>query len=361
MQIHRILLTSLIALNCALPAQARTPPSQFYRQTNFVSLKAGGRRDKQLINPWGIAFTRGTFIWITDNNAGVSTLYNAHGRKQKLVVTIPTPANDTDPPAPTGIVVNPNALKGTSSDFGGALFVFSTENGTLATWKETDNAMATLAVDNSAKGAIYKGLALAATNTGDRLYATNFGKGVVEVYDTDFNQLTVAGGFADADIPSNFSPFGIQNIDGNLFVTYAEPDGSGDEINGTGNGFVDKFDTDGNLLQRFAAHGQLNSPWGVALAPTNFGPLSNLILVGNFGDGAINAYDANTGAFVNQVKDRKGNVIANPGLWALTFGDGKIGSTNELFFTAGGADQSTGVFGALHLGTLMSGTGGGPY
>lgn len=355
---RRIVLTCLIAIGLVAPAGAAT--HQFYKQQNLVHGGAAAK-DPNLINPWGISFGPGTFIWISDNNGGVSTLYTATGQKQSLVVTIPGPGG-TGKGAPTGTVFNPNNSLSMTPEFGGAIFMFVTEGGTIAAWDLPDNTLATTAVDNSASGAVYKGMTLGHNATGDKLYATNFGNGTVEVYDTSFHRVTVSGGFADATIPAGFWPFGIQNIEGNIWVTYALPDGTGDEMNAPGNGFVDEFDSDGKLLMRLAPKGQLNSPWGLALAPANFGPLSNMLLVGNFGDGKINAYDPGTGAFVNVVRGRGGKPVVNPGLWALVFADGSVGATDELFFTAGGKKQNKGLFGDFTVGTATGGgMGGGGY
>ena len=365
MNVSRILISTALVFSLAMPAYAKKTPAASYRQVTLTTL-AGGKgttKDTFLINPWGMAFAPGTAIWIADNNAGVTSLYRPNGKifKQLPFVTIPTPAAVAGPSAPTGAIVNlKSTLFGSNApEFGDAAFLFATENGTVAAWNESDGTQATLAIDNSASGAVYKGLVIADDGTGDRLYLTNFSQGTIEVYDTGFHPVKETGSFADAAIPNTFSPFGIVAINGNLWVTYAIPNAARtDEINGPGNGFVDIFTPEGTLLSHFAANGSLNSPWGIALAPSNFGTLSNDVLVGNFGDGKINAYDLN-GHFISTLNDKTGNPIVNLGLWALNFGDGVVGKTNELFFTAGGTDQNTGSFGALSpMSPASSGVGG---
>jgi uncharacterized protein (TIGR03118 family) len=207
--------------------------------------------------------------------------------------------------------------------------------------------------DRSGVGAIYKGLALATTAAGDRFYATDFHNGRVDVFDATFNLVTSAGAFVDADLPSGYAPFGIQTIGSRIFVTYAKQDAdAADEIHGQGRGFVDVFDTSGSLLARVAQHGQLDAPWGLALAPANFGGFSGDLLVGNFGDGQINAYaETAPGKFEHrgELRGSDGKSISIDGLWALQFGHGSAnnGPTNTLFFTAGPNDESDGLFGSI--------------
>ncbi|MGO9605430.1 MAG: TIGR03118 family protein [Candidatus Binataceae bacterium] len=360
MQTRRILFACLMTLAVAVPVRAAmmtngSTTKSFYVQTNFDGFGvAAKKKDKYLINPWGLAFGPGTAIWIADNNSGLATLYTSSGKLLKPIVTIPPPSGKSGPAAPTGVVFNPR-----QSEFGGSLFIFCTEDGTISTWNQSNGSMAQLAVDNSAKNAVYKGIALGTNASGDLLFVADLNNAVVTVFDTNFDEVTVPGGFVDPNLPANFSPFGITNINGNLYVSYAMPDSARtDEVNAAGNGFVDVFDTDGNLIRRLISNGALNSPWGMALAPSNFGSLSGALLVGNFGDGHINAFDPTTGAPVGQLTGMKGQVLVVGGVWSLVFGDGSVGATNTLFFTGGPNNQADGIFGTFTLKTVKSGMGG---
>jgi uncharacterized protein (TIGR03118 family) len=333
-----------------------------YLQTNLVSdiPHLARHTDPNLMNPWGITISPDGNIRVSDNGTGLSTVYTSHGTARGPVVTIPPPPDS--PPgttaAPTGNVLN------TTSDFviraghrsGPATFVFATEDGTLSGWSpEVNRTNAILTVDNSASGAVYKGLALGRNGQGNFLYATNFHAGTVDVFDTHFHQVHLAGSFIDPQLPPppigdpGFAPFGIQNIGGNLFVTYALQNAEQhDDVAGPGNGFVDVFDTNGHLLRRFASHGTLNSPWGMVVAPDDFGPFSHALLVGNFGDGRINAFNRTTGAFRGQLADPAGEPITIDGLWGLTFSKRREeDDANTLFFAAGINDEADGLLGTL--------------
>jgi uncharacterized protein (TIGR03118 family) len=329
-----------------------------YLQTNLVSDLPGvaNTTDPNLVNPWGIVASSGSPFWINDNGAGLSTLYNGSGTPQSLVVTIPPPAGGTPPAAPTGIVVN------TTSDFmvssggktGTAAFIFATEDGTISAWSPKVNATnAILEIDNSTVGlgAVYKGLALGNDSiNGNRLFATNFRAGTVDVFDKNFKAVKLgATAFQDPTLPAGFAPFGISNIGGKIFVTFAmQDDAKHDDVAGPGNGFIDVFDTNGTLLQHFASGGDLNSPWGLAMAPGNFGTFSGDLIVGNFGDGVIHAFNLTTGAEVGQLQDVNGNAVRIDGLWGLDFGNGaSAGPKNTLFFTAGINAERNGLFGSL--------------
>ena len=328
-----------------------------YVQTNRVSDGAisATTTDPNLVNSWGLAFFPGAPFWIADNGTGVSTLYDGLGIPEPagapLVVTIPAPAGGAS--APTGIVANTTLTQFMlPQSKQPALFLFDTEDGTISGWNLADGAKAELAVDNSQggspTGAVYKGLALGANANGVFLYATNFRAGTVDVFDSTFQPATLSGSFKDANIPSGFAPFGIANINGNLFVTYAMQDSAKhDDVAGPGNGFVDVFDTSGNLIERFAAHGKLNSPWGVTVAPFNFGRFSTNILVGNFGDGTINAFETDDGDFRGQLSDPSRKTIVIDGLWALEFGGALNSDPGTLYFTSGPNKESNGLFGSL--------------
>jgi len=340
----------------------------FYQQTNLVSDIAGVAlfTDTNLVNPWGLSHSSTSPWWISDNGTGLTTLYNGNGRKfpvgSPLVVTIAPPAGGTSA-APTGNIFNP--VNGTNPDdfvvsengkSGPSIFMFATEDGTISGWNPgVDLTHTILAVDRSAvgAGAVYKGLAFGQSGVDDFIYATNFRFGAVEQFDANFNLVR---SFTDPQLAKTcplpnqcFAPFGIQNIGGNLYVTFALQDAAHhDDAHGPSRGFVDVFDTNGNLVKRLISRGALNSPWGLALAPPNFGQFSNDLLVGNFGNGHINVFDPNSGALLGQLKNSKGLIIAINGLWGLAFGNGQTaGPTNALFFTAGINDEADGLFGKI--------------
>jgi uncharacterized protein (TIGR03118 family) len=306
--------------------------------------------DTNLVNPWGIAFSSTSPFWISDNHAGVSTLYNTVGTPSPLIVTIPPPPGGSPPAAPTGIVFNGTAGFTVASN-ASARFIFSTEDGTIVGWNAGANGV--IKVDNSTNGTIYKGLAIAKNGTNMLLYATDFHNGKVDVFDSNYNPVTLAGNFTDATIPTGYAPFGIEPVNGKLFVTYALQDSDQhDDVGGPGHGFVNVFDTSGQLVQRFASSNVLNSPWGIALAPIGFGPFAGALLVGNFGDGAINAFDASNGTWLGVLKDSSGNPILKQGLWTIKFGNGgNGGDVHTLYFTAGiagpGAVEDHGLFGSI--------------
>jgi len=326
-----------------------------YIQHNLVSDLPGlaSNRDPNLLNPWGIAFGGTGPFWIADNHSGYSTVYNSTGAVQSLVVMIPPPAGGTPPAAPAGIVFNSttNFIVATNA----AKFIFSTEDGTISAWSGGTNAV--LKVDNSASNTVYKGLALGRASGSNYLYATDFHNGQVDVFDSGFAPVTWPGAFTDPGIPTGFAPFGIEPLGTNLVVSYALQDDVGmDDVPGMGNGFVDLYDTQGNLIKRLVSNGVLNSPWGMTVAPASFGLLGGQLLVGNFGDGTINAFDPVSGTLVGTLKDTNGAPIANPGLWDLKFGNGGSGgATNMLYFTAGiaagGELEDHGLFGSLALET----------
>lgn len=323
-----------------------------YKQTNLVSDGAvqAPTTDPHLKNPWGIAAIPGSPFWVSDNGTGVSTLYDGKGNIVPLTVTIPPPAGS--PPGtlatPTGIVWNPNARQFLLAPMQPAVFIFATEDGTISAWNPaTSPTSAVLKVDNSGSGAIYKGLALATNSSGVFLYATNFRNGTVDVFDSTFKPATLSGSFSDPTIPAGYAPFGIDFIDGNLFVSYALQDAAKeDDVKGPGHGFVDVFDTDGHLIRRFASRGRLNSPWGMVRAPLDFGGFGTRILIGNFGDGRISAFSS-YGDFRGQLRDSSRKPITIDGLWGLIFGTGAAASSNTLYFTAGVNDEADGLFGSL--------------
>jgi uncharacterized protein (TIGR03118 family) len=352
------LLCASVCLTAAFPGcnsatmQPQTQASGF-QQTNLVSDTAGtaAHTDPRLINPWGIAFQPDKPFWIANNNGGSAKVFDASGSAvAPLAVAIPTPPADTAAATPTGIIANPIAedfqLLGTP-----AQFLFATEDGTISTWATVNGTIPTtalLAIDHSAAGAVYKSLAILTPQCcREFLAVANFQSGLIETFDVDFNLLAPAGNFTDPTLPANYAPFNIQPIGNQVFITYAVQDAAKhDPVPGPGNGIVDIFDQEGNFVRRFASNGPLNAPWGVTQATANFGPFSNNILIANFGDGTINAFDPTTGNFQGQLKDATGTVIVNPGLWALAFRSDAGGTPDTLYFTAGGNEQH-GLFAAI--------------
>jgi uncharacterized protein (TIGR03118 family) len=335
-----------------------------YVVTPLVSDLAGANvLDPKLKNAWGVAFTPSASpFWIADNATGLATLYDGDGTIVPLVVTIPCPphagqgSSCPQTAAPTGIVWNPTTaflVPGTTS---ASHFIFDTEDGTISAW--ASGPAATIAVDNSilpkpANGAVYKGLAFGVNVHGAFLYATNFRAGTIDVFDSSFHAVIpgtpgkIDGSFTDPHIQPGFAPFGIHNINGDLFVTYAKQNAQGhDDVAGPGNGFVDVFDTDGHLLRHFASRGPLNSPWGVAQASFAFGRFSGDILVGNFGNGRVNVFDSR-GRFIDELDDSDGKTLVIDGLWTLTLGGGAKSSPDTLYFTAGPNGETDGLFGSI--------------
>ena len=329
--------------------------------------------DANLVNPWGISESPSSPFWISDNGSSQSTLYNTAGMPQSLVVTIPTPGDLLGASGtPTGTAFNITfgtatpQFKISGFTSGGtpttqpAIFLFVTEDGTIVGWNPNVNPPGTVApfgrhaviAKDHSGSAIYKGMAVTTDSTGNAfLYATNFKSGNVEVYDGNFNPASGLpdGAFIDPKLPRNFAPFNVAVISGKVFVTYAmkEPGGN-DDVAGQGHGIVDTYDLEGNLLARFAQHGQLDSPWGMALAPSGWGELGGKVLIGNFGNGQINAFDPDSGQFVGKMRDINGQAIVIDGLWALKFGNnGNGGDPNKLYFTAGPNGEADGLFGNL--------------
>jgi len=338
--------------------------SRSYVQTNLVSDIPGlaAHTDPNLKNPWGTSVGPGSPIWISDNHAGVTTLYDGAGNPQPRIVSIPAPPSaGTDAVgAPTGQAFN--TFDPTSTDFviskngvsGPAFFLFVTEDGTIAGWNpNVDNAHAVIAVDRSTAsdaagdvGANYKGLALVNTASGKFIYAASFRFGTVDVFDSHFD---LVNSFTDPTIPAGFAPFGIHNIGGKLYVTFAKQGpGKNDDDARPGNGFVDVFAPNGDLLQRLVNRGKLDSPWAVTLAPAGFGAFGGDILVGNFGNGRISAYDPTTGELQGELSTSGGGPITIDGLWGLRFAPATPGAgPNTLFFTAGLNDEADGLFGTI--------------
>ena len=300
----------------------------------------------------------GSPFWISDNGMGVSTLYSVPGSGPPSVMKVPLtvtidPAAGAASSAPTGQVFNVSPGTGFTIAGKKAVFLFDSEDGAISGWNPAfgTGSTAIVAVDHGSPdpslNAVYKGLAISTLN-GGTLYATNFRAGTVEAYDTNFNP-TLTGEFVDPNLPAGFAPFNDKVLNGELYVTYAKQDAAKhDDVAGLGNGFVDIFNLDGTLNKRLVSNGLLDSPWGLAIAPSSFREFAGDLLVGNFGNGWINAYDPTTGMFEGTLDGSNGNPLSIDGLWALTIGNGGSGgSLNTLYFTAGPDGESHGLFGAL--------------
>ncbi|MBO0719546.1 MAG: TIGR03118 family protein [Blastocatellia bacterium] len=352
---NRIVLTLFLLMSLVLPLVADNSHPNEYHVRNLVSdgsVKAD-HTDPNLINGWGVASSPTSVVWVAANGTGKATLFDGQGNPQTLVVTVPSAAGGETPGKPTGMVFNnlgDFAVQRVGVTPASSVFLFASEDGTISGWAPSvDPTNAILAVNNSASEAIYKGLAQATNGEGKFLYATDFHNNKIDVFDSNFKQVTLSGSFQDHGIPKGFAPFGIQNLNGNLYVTYAKQDEAAeDNVSGVGLGFVDIFDANGNLIRRVASGGALNAPWGMAIAPADFGVFSNRLLIGNFGDGLINAFDVATGEFLGQLDDDNGKPIMIDGLWGMIFGNGLHGQpTNVLFFAAGPNDESGGLYGRI--------------
>jgi len=363
---------TLITMGAAVAPAGASPTggqNSAFVQVNLVSNLPGVAplTDADLVNAWGLAASPGTDqapgspLWVSDNGSDKATLYNngTAATVSKVGLTV-----DVTGAAPTGQVfntdTNPNdfVVTDASGHSGRALFIFDTENGTIDGWSPgvgvasgatPPSKVTEVARDNGAN-AVYKGLAIAQASDGHTyLYATNFRSGRVEAYDSTFTPVELPGGlFVDPKLPTGYGPFGIQEIGGQLYVSFAEQDAAlHDDVAGQGNGFVDVFTNDGAFVKRLITRGQLNSPWGLALAPAGFGKFGGDLLVGNFGDGNINVYNPNNGARVGDLRQPNGRPIVIDGLWGLRFGNGNAAKTGELIFSAGPNHESDGLLGKI--------------
>jgi uncharacterized protein (TIGR03118 family) len=332
------------ALVAASPLAAAERNS--YTVTPLVSDQPGVavHTDPNLVNAWGLTASGTSPWWVSDNGTDLSTLYRGDGTPQALVVQVDG--------GPTGTVFNPTT--GFLLPTGGkAAFLFDSEDGIVRAWNGAQGTTAIVVKDRSDVGAIYKGLAIADTAAGPRLYAADFHNARIDVFDGSFG--LVPGGFEDSSLPAGYAPFNVQTIGDRIFVAYAKQDEAAeDEVAGQGAGFVGAYDLAGNLLGRVAQHGQLNAPWGLALAPEGFGRFGGDLLVGNFGDGQINAYEElPNGHFAHrgELRGSDDKPLTIDGLWALRFGNGvNAGPTGTLFFTAGPDEETHGLFGSITAG-----------
>ncbi len=320
-------------------------------QTNLLSNGSvpAANVNADVVNPWGVSYSPTGPFWISDNGNGLSTLNNGSGVfNTGLIVQIPSASGPQNTSSPTGQVFNSVSTAFMLSNAAPARFIFATEQGTIAAWN--GGTTATTMVNNAASGAVYKGLAEATTPTGSTLlYAANFNSGHIDVFNSSFGSTSVPGGFLDPNLPAGYAPFNIQKLGNILYVTFAQQDPTKqNEVAGAGKGYVDAFDLNGNLLGRIASGGVLNAPWGLDIAPTTFGAYAGDLLVGNFGDGTIDAFNPVTDQFIGQLLAPDGNILSIDGLWALINGNGgNAGSTANVYFTAGPNGETGGLFGSL--------------
>jgi uncharacterized protein (TIGR03118 family) len=328
-----------------LAALGTAAHAEGFQVSNLVSdgSVAAATTDPNLINPWGISYGPTGPFWISNNNSNTTTLYNGAVAKIPLTVNVPG--------SPTGQVFN-----GTTSDFqvsgggktGQAAFLFAGEGGVISGWAPSVNfGNAEVAIDNSASGAVYKGLAIGSTGGVNYIYAANFNSGQIEMYNGSFGLVK---DFTDPNVAAGYAPFNVQNIGGTLYVTYALQDAAKhDDVAGAGNGYVDAFNLDGTFKDRIVSlGGAINSPWGLDIAPSSFKGIAGDLLVGNFGDGTISIFDPTTGAFQGKLTDPNGATIVEGDLWGLITGNGAAGGdASKVYFTAGVADEAHGLFGSI--------------
>ena len=341
------------ATSASAARQTGSAGSKIFNVTNLVADTPGTAvaTDPALVNPWGLSASATSPWWTSNNATDTSTLYNGAGTKTPLVVSVPG--------GPTGTIANANAADWSISQNGvtaSSRFLFATEAGTILGWAPTVAATTAIpGVDNSAQGAVYKGL----TSLNDRLYATDFHNGRVDVFDASFKPVPLVNAFKDPKIPAGWAPFGIQALNGTIFVTYAMQDkAKHDDVAGGGLGYVDQFSPDGVLLATVASKGKpnapLNAPWGLAMAPASFGVYGGDLLVGNFGNGRISAYQQTSPthfAYKGQLRVADGTPIALDGLWALAFGnDSGSGPAANLYFAAGPGGEKHGLLGFIAVG-----------
>jgi uncharacterized protein (TIGR03118 family) len=364
-----------ISLACAVGALAVSAAtsvcaSDFYQQRNLVSNTAALKAeqiDPNVVNAWGLAFNPYAFAWVANNGTGVATLFDGNGKPQPLVVTIPGPNGTIGTPTGAVFYGGPGFVVTKGKAYGPSRFLFAAEDGGISGWSPAvDRTHAIRVIGNSATTAVYKGIAISGNGRATLLYATDFHNGQIDVFDMNFKPVTLPGKpFQDPNLPSGYGPFGLQSINGDLYVTYAKQDAQRhDDVKGAGFGIIDVFAPDGRFLRRFASGGALNAPWGIALAPDSFGRFRDRLLVGNFGDGTVNAFDLATGKWLGHLKGTDHKAIHIDGLWGIAFGNGVDEQpVDTLFFSAGPNDEANGLYGRLDVvpGDEHDTTPGGQY
>jgi uncharacterized protein (TIGR03118 family) len=344
-----------LALAMPVTASAGAAPTSRYVQTNLVADEPGVAQitDPNLVNPWGASYLGTSPLWVSDNSPGLSTLYSGgvHGGAQTivpLVVSIPGGL-------PTGQVSNSTTdfvVKASDGSSGPALFIFVGQTGHITGWNPAVGAGGTPPSTHAQnakirQGAAYTGVAMGMVGAHPRLYAADFATGEVEMYGPKWGQIHIAGAFTDSQLPADYAPFNLMIAGDKVYVAFALRDDEGDEVAGAGLGRVDIFTLDGTLVQRMRHTEGLSAPWGLSIAPAGFGDFSGDLLVGNFGDGRIHAFDPTTLTRAGTLRDTKGKAIAIDGLWAILPGNGTEAGTDELLFTAGPEDETHGLLGTL--------------
>ncbi|HEY6290165.1 MAG TPA: TIGR03118 family protein [Terriglobia bacterium] len=347
--LRRVTLVVTAALTLLLAMAPQLVGGTLYTQTNLVSNSSAtpaAFTDPNLINPWGNVSNGGSPFWVSDQGTGLSTLYSTPpGTPLSLVVTVPAVGT---PPAvgPTGIVAN---TTGFNVDGAPAAFIFSTLDGTIAGWNGSPT-LTQAVTEATVAGAVFTGLAQATNASGTFLYASDFANNKIDVFNSSYAQVSLSGNFTDPNLPKGYAPYNIQTVNGQLYVEYDPVGPNGLPLPGDGNGIVDVFDTNGNFVKTLIPKGgsALNDPWGIALAPASFGQFGGDLLVGNFGNGWINAFNPATGAFVGTLDLTGGQPFAEASLWSLDFGIGGSGGTSGvLYFTAGLTNQTGGLLGSV--------------
>lgn len=343
---------STVATAVATPAAAAAPGARHgYRQINLVADRPGRAAitDPNLVNAWGMSHGPNTPVWVSDNGADVATLYQngMHGMKVSAVpLVVKTPGGE-----PTGQAFNDThkfTVRGTGKP---ALFIFASEAGNISAWNLSASPMTRAVRVAHVRHAVYKGLALVHSSFGALLLAANFHSGRVDVFNGRFKRLHTAGLFRDRHIPKGYAPFNIAAVGHRVFVSYAKQDADRmDDVKGLGHGFIDVYTDNGAFRHRFASRGVLDSPWGMTIAPKGFGRFSNDLLVGNFGNGRIHAFNPRTGKMLGALRDNHGHPIHIDGLWALLPGDKAAGGTHSVWFSAGPNDEAHGLLGLLRAG-----------
>ena len=355
-----VLFFTLVACGGGSSDAPTTPPPPpvptVFKVSNLVSDQATAgatTTDTNLVNPWGLAYGPTTDFWVANQGTATTTVYDGLGRTPTIPITISNPAVPGHPMGgPTGVVFNG------STAFLGDEFLLASLDGCICGWSA--GTVTTRRVDNSGTQAVYTGLATGTVGTTAYLYAANFTSGTIDVFDGSFASVNLgAGALVDPNLPAGYAPFNVQVLAGKLYVTYAMRTGAAlRETTGAGLGQVSVFNLDGSFVRRVSTGGALNAPWGLALAPASFGPYGGALLVGNFGDGRITAFDATTGAPLGQISGAGNAPLVVPGLWAMTFGnDANAGYANQLYVTAGPQSEAHGLFATISFG--VPGTGGG--
>ena len=324
----------------AVPASA-----DHIKQVNLVtddqSVNAAQITDPNLVNAWGMSYSPTSPLWVSDNGTGVATVYRinpATNATTKLGLTVTIPGDGS---------VNGEAWNGNSGAFNGDAFLFTSEDGTISGWRGSLGTTAQTLQAGSTTN-LYKGMTLTSVGGHSYLLAANFGTGSIDVLKGDVSAPNLAGAFTDPSLPAGYHPFNVQQLNGHVFVTYALNTGAHDESHGAGQGFVSEFDASGNFIARVGSQGDLNAPWGLAIAPASFAGIGGDLLVGNFGDGRINIFDPVTDKFLGQLIGASGSPLSIDGLWGLIVGNGGSGGNpNELYFSAGPGDEGHGLLGAL--------------